>query len=69
MKHGIRRINAPFEAQEKELRWISDYPFEMVVYGRTVVMTSRQCVQKTAFGCRKQPGRVLALQDGIPHYG
>lgn len=63
LSQGICRITAPLEENEKELSWIADYPNEMIIYGRTVVMTSKQCVQKTTAGCRKQAGRVFLLTD------
>lgn len=63
LSQGFSGLTAPFEENERELGWLSGLPFELVIYGRSVVMVSRQCVWKTAFGCAPQDGRRLLLQD------
>lgn len=63
LRQGFSLLTAPPEENGRELCWLSGLPFEMVVYGRSVVMVSRQCVWKSAFGCAPENGRRLVLQD------
>ena len=63
LRQGASLVTAPLEENSREMRWLKHFPFEMVVYGRNVVMVSRQCVWKTAYGCARGKTSPLLLQD------
>lgn len=59
---GIAKSTAPVELNSAEWKRNGCNGQEIIVYGRTAVMTSAQCVCKNTVGC-KQKQRTLYLKD------
>ena len=60
--HGIVLSTAAVEMNGYEWKKNGCADQEIIVYGRTAVMTSAQCVQKNVLGCNKTPG-FLVMRD------
>ena len=60
--HGIVLSTAAVEMNGYEWKKNGCTDQEIIVYGRTAVMTSAQCVQKNVIGCNKTPG-FLVMRD------
>lgn len=52
------KMTAPFELNKKELEQRDNSDSELVIYGRLPLMTSAQCVMRSASGCKKTSGIV-----------
>lgn len=65
MNRGVHHMTMPFELTGREGASLMAVPgMEMIVYGRTAVMVSAQCVRANLSGCRQGGGdRWLMLQD------
>src|SRR5699024_1030882 len=59
---GLRRFTVSTELNTGEIADVGCEDSELVVYGRTALMTSAQCVKKTAGLCDRHP-EVLYLKD------
>lgn len=59
---GLERSTASVELNGAQWRRNGCDGQEIIVYGRTAVMTSAQCVCKNTIGCKKKPG-TLYLRD------
>ncbi len=59
---GIDKFIMPQELNFGELNRASHINNEIVVYGRTAVMVTEQCIQKNTSGCTKKPG-ILSMKD------
>lgn len=55
-EEGIKRITAPIELNEYELRELNCRDKELIVYGFLPMMVSAQCIHKNLQGCDKKPG-------------
>lgn len=58
-KFGIEQTTVAVEMNGAEIRRNGCKDQEIIVYGRTAVMTSAQCVCKNTMGCNKSPGTIL----------
>ena len=55
---SLEMMTCPLELNAAELKeLVRDKNFELTVYGRTPMMVSAQCLQKTTRGCRLQKGK------------
>lgn len=63
-KAGWANDTLPFELNKKELSHKNCQTSELIVYGRTALMTSAQCLKKTTGGCEKKRD-VLYLKDRL----
>ena len=59
---GVERLTLPLELNSLELEQLGCDGFELISYGYLPVMTSAQCVQKTAGNCSHKPG-MLYMKD------
>lgn len=48
---GIEHFTVPVELNEREIKNLEPYNFEMVVYGRQELMTTANCIKKTMGKC------------------
>lgn len=61
-EEGIKRITAPVELNEYELKEFGVEDRELIVYGHIPMMVSAQCVRKNTMGCDKNPD-VMYMKD------
>lgn len=54
-QQGVEHFTAPLELNSRELKVLGLEQGELMVYGRIPVMTSAQCIERTASGCSKTP--------------
>ncbi len=59
---GFQRLTAPLELNERELSGRDPYVSEIIVYGRSPMMVSVQCLQKNLDRCTRDE-RLLTLTD------
>lgn len=68
-KQGIG-VTAPLESSKEELHRLGIHGMEVIVYGRSLLMVTANCLRKTAMACRKEgrgpekpQAEVLLLRD------
>lgn len=62
-ERGIRRMTAPYELNQEELRKLGIQDMDLVVYGYLPLMISAQCVKNNTSGCKKLQKNKIEEQD------